>query len=45
MNQVERRPCFSSSASSRSAPTTPKSPREIMVGVVWSRAIAGETLS
>ena len=25
--------------------TTPKSPREIMVGVVWSRAIAGETLS
>src|ERR1700723_3340634 len=45
VNQVVAMPCLSIRATSRSAATMPKSPREIMVGVVISRAMAGEALS
>ncbi len=45
MNQVEAIECLPSSAISRSVATTPKSPLEIIVGVVMSRAIIGEALS
>ncbi len=45
VNQVVATPCLAISASSRSEATIPKSPREIIVGVVISRAIIGEALS
>ena len=45
MNQVEGMPNLASSASSRSVPTVPKSPREIIVGVVAPRAIDPDVLS
>src|SRR5258706_5958167 len=45
MNQVLWIDCSASSRTSRSVPTIPKSPREIIVGEVMSRAIAPEVLS
>src|ERR1700728_2132508 len=45
VNQVVAMPCLPIKATSRSAATMPKSPREIIVGVVISRAMAGEALS
>src|SRR5579885_3893197 len=45
MNQVASIPWRRSSSRIRAVPTMPKSPREIMVGVVSSRAIAPEALS
>src|SRR5450755_3854103 len=45
MNKVDAIPDFASSASSRSVPTMPKSPREIMVGVALPPAMEAEVLS
>src|SRR5258706_5693599 len=45
MNQVLWIDCSASSRTSRSVPTIPKSPREIIVGEVTSRTIAPEVLS
>src|ERR1700691_5797948 len=44
-NQVAGTSNFASSCSSRSVPTMPKSPREIMVGVAEPREMATEVLS